>query len=261
MIENILHFLQTTPITSPIMLAILISLGFVVGFINTVAGMATAISYAFFMAMGLPINIANGTTRVGVITQFVASSIVYKKKGYLDTKTGWQVGIPVGIGALVGAEFVAILKPALIEVIMGALLPIMAILLFVDTKKITGSPTSKITWWKFIIYIFIGIYGGFTHAGVGLLIMFGSFFMIGVDMLRANAIKQFAVVVYTPIALLVFIIHGQIDWGLALIYAVGNTAGGIAGSYASIKGGDKFIKICVAIIVVIMSSWLIWRNM
>lgn len=286
MIDYITTYLQSAPILSVGMISILIFVGFFVGFINTVAGMATAISYALFMLMGLPINIANGTTRFGVVAQFLTSSLIFKKKGYLDVKIGTWVGIPVGIGALIGAEFAAILKPAMIETIMGILLPIMAILLFIDVKKIekhipllSSSSTRKnsttqttpnspynithkpLTWWKFLLFILIGIYGGFTHAGVGLLIMFGSFFMIGLDLLRSNAIKQLAVVIYTPIALLIFIIHGQVNWPIALIYSIGNILGGVAGSYASIKGGAKFIKIAVAVVIFTMSGWLLYRNL
>lgn len=251
MIENFFEYLHNAPLFSPGIISLLILIGFFVGFINTIAGMATAISYGVFMAMGLPINEANGTTRFGVLAQFLISSVIFKKKGYLNLKIGTKVGIPVGIGALLGAEFAAILKPHLIETIMGILLPVMAILLFIDTGKISrnltgqtaeGETEKPFTWWKFILFFFIGIYGGFTHAGVGLLIMFGSFFMLGMDMLRSNAIKQFAVVIYTPVALLIFILHGQVNWPLALIYAIGNVAGGIAGSYASIRGGARFIK-------------------
>lgn len=277
MFENLSEYLNTAPLFSPGIITILISVGFFVGFINTIAGMATAISYALFMAMGMPINIANGTTRFGVLSQFLVSSVIFKKKGYLNLRTGSLVGIPVAIGALIGAELAAVLKPHIIETIMGILLPVMAVLLFVDTKKIaerfsrkTADSANNIaktkesrpfTFWKFILFIIIGIYGGFTHAGVGLLIMFGSFFMLGLDMLRSNAIKQFAVVIYTPIALLVFIWHGQINWPVAVIYAVGNILGGIAGSYASIKGGAKFIKISVAFAIFAMSAWLLYKNL
>ena len=274
--ENLIEYLHTAPLSSPGILSIIIFTGFLVGFVNTVAGMATAISYALFMAMGMPINVANGTTRFGVLSQFVVNSFIFKKKGYLNLQTGTKVGIPVAIGALLGAELAAVLRPHIIEVIMGILLPVMAVLLFIDTKKITGSRkktsgtaadtggqaenTKPFTGWKAAAFVLIGIYGGFTHAGVGLLIMFGSFFMLGLDMLRSNAIKQFAVVIYTPIALAVFIWYGQINWPVAMIYAVGNIAGGVAGSYASIKGGAKFIKICVAAAIFAMSFWLIYKQ-
>ena len=258
--QQILYYLQTADVYSPGIITILVLVGFGVGFINTIAGLATAITYALFMAMGMPINIANGTTRLGVLSQFLVSSIIFKKKGYLNLNTGIKVGIPVAIGALAGAEFVAVLKPTMIETIMGIALPIITILLFVQKPGSVPSGEKPLNIWKFLAFVMIGMYGGFTHAGVGLLIIFGSFFMLGMDMLYANGIKQFAVLIYTPIALLVFILHGQVNWPVAIFYAIGNTIGGVVGSYVSIKGGAKFIKICVAAAVIIMSTWLVIKN-
>lgn len=292
MFEQLHNFLSTTPFTDYRIILLLVGCGAVVGFINTIAGMATAISYGLFMMMGLPINVANGTTRVGVLLQFITTSVIFKKKGYLDMKTGWKVGIPVGCGAIFGALLAAVLHVKVIEIVMAILLPIMSILLFIDRKKVaarrsagepvapqqdsakssaqhnSGEPVATQQHyrpglsdvWVFLIFTAIGVYGGFTHSGVGLLIMFGSFFLLGLDMIRSNAIKQFAVTIYTPLALAVFIIYGQVHWGIALIYAVGNVIGGIIGSYASIKGGEKFIKIFVTIIIITMCTILIIRH-
>ena len=262
MIEQIQTFLATTPVTDYRMIILLISVGIFVGFINTIAGMATALSYGLFMMMGLPINVANGTTRVGVLLQFITTSAIFKKKGYLNVKTGWKVGIPVGLGAIFGALLAAVLKVKVIEIVMAILLPIICLLLFIDKSRLarinTESKNSNLL--IFLIFTVIGVYGGFTHSGVGLLIMFGSFFFLGLDMIRSNAIKQFAVTIYTPLALAVFIIYGQVNWTIALIYAIGNIIGGVAGSYASIKGGEKFIKVFVTIVIVIMSTFLILKQ-
>ncbi len=270
MYESLHNFLLQTPFYDYRIILILIAIGIFVGFINTIAGMATAISYALFMLMGMPINVANGTTRVGVLLQFITTSFIFKKKGFLNIKTGLNVGVPVGVGAIIGAILAAILNVKIIEIVMAIILPLMSILLFVNKNAISQksnqeknheeSNNSNIALWKFLVFSLIGIYGGFTHSGVGLLIMFGSFFMLGTDMIRSNALKQFAVTIYTPLALIVFIIAGQVNWGVALIYAVGNIIGGILGSYASIKGGEKFIKIFVTAIVLIMSALLIYKQ-
>lgn len=265
MIDSIYHFLATTPFTDYRIVIILITVAAIVGFVNTIAGMATALSYGLFMSMGMPINIANGTTRVGVLLQFITNTLIFKKKGALDVKKGIEVGVPVGIGAIFGAVLVAILQVKIIELVMAVVLPVMSVFLFVDLK---GNKLQKdidkmasFTWWKFLSFTLIGVYGGFTHSGVGLLVMFGCVFMLGLNMLQANAIKQFAVSVYTPLALAVFIIYGQVNWGVALIYAIGNIIGGVLGSYVSIKGSEKFVKAFIAVIIVIMSIVLIFKNL
>ncbi len=288
MIENFTNYIQTADPLSAGMISLLIGVGIFVGFVNTLAGMATALSYALFMAMGMPINVANGTTRVGVLAQFAVSSVMFKKSGYLDTKLATKVGIPVAIGSLAGAQAAAVLNPSVMEIAMGVMLPIMAIMLLYSqhrrskadasstansTTRSTASSTAAISSTaaaaaksqafsaaKFIAFIFIGAYGGFTHAGVGILIIFGSFYLLGLDILRANGIKQFAVVIYTPIALTIFILHGQVNWTVALIYSIGNVTGAILASRYAVKWGAKAVNYIIAIAVFAMSFWLIYKN-
>lgn len=276
MIENFTNYIQTADPLSAGMISLLIGVGIFVGFVNTLAGMATALSYALFMAMGMPINVANGTTRVGVLAQFAVSSVMFKKSGYLDTKLATKVGIPVAIGSLAGAQAAAVLNPSVMEIAMGIMLPIMAIMLLysqhrrskADASSTASSSTSStaaaksqsFSTAKFIAFMFIGAYGGFTHAGVGILIIFGSFYLLGLDILRANGIKQFAVVIYTPIALTIFIIHGQVNWPVALIYSIGNVTGAILASRYAVKWGAKAVNYIIAIAVFAMSFWLIYKN-
>ena len=264
MLEQLTHFLSTTPYYDWRMILILLGVAFVVGFINTIAGMASAISYALFMAMGMPVSVANGTCRFGVLVQMGATSAVFHKAGYLDTRLAFKVGIAVAAGSIIGAELVNILPAAIVEISMGIMLPIMAALLFIDKKKLLAKHNvlqeDKMTWWKYLVFGAIGIYGGFTHAGAGVLIMLGIFFMLGQDLVHSNAMRQFVVLVYTPVALAIFMMNGAVNWPVALIYSVGNVLGGVLGAKASIKKGDKFIKISVAIMVVLISIWFIVRN-
>jgi len=266
MIESIGDFLLNSDPLSVEMISLLIGIGILVGFINTLAGMATAISYALFMAMGMPINIANGTCRVGVLSQFAVSSVLFKKSGNLDYKVGTKVGIPVAIGSIIGAQAAAVLNPAAMEIVMGIMLPLMALLLFRNQHHSKKNPAAK-GWqdvkfgpMEFIVYIFIGAYGGFTHAGVGILMIFGSVYMMGLDIVKANGIKQFAVLLYTPIALAVFILHGQVNWPIAIIYAIGNVIGAIIGSKMAFKWGAKLINYMILVVVLIFSFILIYRQ-
>ena len=260
-------FLLNTSIYSPKMLSVLILTGILVGFVNTLAGMATALSYALFMAMGMPINVANGTSRVGVMAQFAVSSVLFRKNGFLDIGQASKVGIPVAIGSLAGAQLAALVNPSIMEVLMGVLLPIMAILLLANQNrnKTTGHPLpvtfkTKFGPLRFLAFILIGMYGGFTHAGVGILIIFGSVYLLGLDLIRANGIKQFAVVMYTPLALAVFIWYGQVNWPVAIIYAVGNVTGAVIASKVAVKWGVVFINYIIASAVFIMSFWLIYKQ-
>jgi uncharacterized membrane protein YfcA len=149
------------------MVSILIGIGALVGFVNTVAGGATAISYVLFMGMGMPANEANGTTRLGVTLQFLASSLIYSKKGYLDLRKATVVGIPVALGSIGGAQVASVINVQAFEIALACALIIMLFLMFYDAQKFLYEQpdklAKKITWKVWLTFLFIGFYGGFTH--------------------------------------------------------------------------------------------------
>ena len=264
MIERIGEFLMNTPWWDPSIIAVLVIVGAFVGFVNTVAGMATVISYGLFMAMGMPINIANATSRIGVMLQFSTNSFIYKKEGLLDVGLATRVGVPVALGAFFGAEMASMLPPQVMEIASGVLLPLIVILLLIDKDKVMKRfdlhYTPQMTLWKYLLFFILGIYGGFTHAGIGILVILSSFFFLGQDLTHANAIKQLTTVIYTPVALVIFAIHGQINWPVAFIYAVGNVIGGVVASKVAIRWGEKFLKVTVIVVVLVMSVYLLWKQ-
>ena len=264
MIERICEFLMNTPWWDPSIIAVLVIVGAFVGFVNTVAGMATVISYGLFMAMGMPINIANATSRIGVMLQFSTNSFIYKKEGLLDVGLATRVGVPVALGAFFGAEMASMLPPQVMEIASGVLLPLRVILLLIDKDKVMKRfdlhYTPQMTLWKYLLFFILGIYGGFTHAGIGILVILSSFFFLGQDLTHANAIKQLTTVIYTPVALVIFAIHGQINWPVAFIYAVGNVIGGVVASKVAIRWGEKFLKVTVIVVVLVMSVYLLWKQ-
>lgn len=264
MIQAIGDFLMNTPYWDPAIITILVVAGAFVGFVNTVAGMATVISYGLFMAMGMPINIANATSRVGVLLQFSTNSLIYRREGLLDVGLATKVGIPVALGAFFGAEMASMFPPKVMEIATGVILPVIVVLLLLDKEKVLKRLnlhyTSNMTFGKYFLFFILGIYGGFTHAGIGILVILSSFFFLGQDLSHSNAIKQLTTVIYTPVALVIFAIHGQINWPVALIYAVGNVIGGVVASKVAIRWGEKFLKIAVILVVLVMSVYLLWKQ-
>ncbi|MDR0420401.1 MAG: sulfite exporter TauE/SafE family protein [Prevotellaceae bacterium] len=262
--ENINTYLQNADIFSLPMLAILIFVGFVVGFVNTVAGSATAITYILFMAMGMPISVANATSRVGVLLQFTTSSIMFKKKGFLDFKEAFKIGMPVMFGSIFGAEFATLINQHIFEIVLAIFLSVMIFFMFYDAKIfMNGQPEKRherFTTIKWIAFFIIGFYGGFTHIGVGILLIFASVMLAGMNIVEANAVKQFAVMLYTPVALTVFALHGQINWKVGLIYSAGNILGAIVGTRTTMRFGGNFIRWCVVVIIIIFIGQLILKN-
>jgi len=245
-------------IYSPLIIAILIFAGFLVGFINTLAGSGTIISYSVFMALGLPASYANGTIRVGVIMQTLAASLLFNKNSVLEIRKGLSLGLPTVIGSIIGAQIAIEVDKDIFQYFVGAAMLLMLAFLFLKPekwiKKKEGAGTRLSYFWQFIIYLFIGIYGGFIHIGVGIFLLGALVLISDYDLLRANALKVFIVLLYSPFALFIYIYNDHVHYSMALISSIGNVFGGILASKLAISWGTKFIHWFLLVIIILFSA-------
>lgn len=256
-----LDFLKDADIYSPGIIALLIFAGFLVGIINTIAGSGTVITYSLFMMLGLPVNLANGTIRLGVIMQTLASTLNFKKHNALDWKKGFKLALPVVVGSVIGAQIAVEINEVIFEKILAGILLIMLFYIFYrperwlkgQLKKIQNKPTIV----QLLLFFVIGLYGGFIHIGVGIFMLSVLVMNAGYDLVKANAIKVMTVFLYSPFALAVFIMNDQVHYGMGLIAAIGNVFGGIVGSKMAISWGSNFVRWVLMIVIIAFSSYLL----
>jgi uncharacterized membrane protein YfcA len=254
-------FLKDANIYSPGIIAILILAGFTVGVINTIAGSGTVITYSLFMMLGLPVNFANGTIRLGVIMQTLASTLNFKKHNALDWKKGFKLALPVVIGSIIGAKIAVEINEAVFEKILAGVLLIMLFFIFYrpehwikdQVHKIQSKPTII----QLSLFFLIGLYGGFIHIGVGIFMLSVLVLNAGYDLVKANAIKVMIVFLYSPFALAVFMMNDQIHYGIGLIAAIGNIFGGIVGSKLAITRGSNFVRWVLMVVIVFFTAYLL----
>ena len=122
----------------------------------------------------------------------------------------------------------------------------------------SGDKDSKIV--AMIVFFFIGIYGGFIQAGVGLLVITALRLLTGMDLVRTNAIKVFVIFFYTVVALGIFISQGKVNWYLGPTLAVGNACGAWFGSHWAVEKGDKWIKVMLIVAVIAFAIRLVWLS-
>ncbi len=205
----------------------LVLAGIIVGVINTFAGAGATISLALYSLLGLDLSVANATNRISVVFQCATMSGEFYRQGKLDIKLGLLLSIPTSIGAVIGSELVGYLSNTLFSILIGvALLIMLLVLIFDPTRALKGR--EKITrpnLLHYIILLFIGFYGGAFHLGVGYLFLSLFILGLGYDILTANALKGFVVLIYTLFAVGVFAINGEIVWSYGLIHSIGNIIG------------------------------------
>lgn len=235
----------------------LITSGLLVGFINTLAGGGTIISISLFIFLGLPATVANGTNRIAVFLQNIVSTASFKHQKVLDTRKGLLLGIPTVIGSVIGAEIAVDINEKLFERAIGVIMLIMLFFIIYKPQRwLKGKKellTKKITPLQIIIFFFIGLYGGFIHVGVGYFILASLVLSAGYDLVKANALKVFIVLLYAPFTIIVFIYNKQINYEYGLIHAIGNIIGAFIASRFAVSWGANFVRWVIIVIILITS--------
>jgi len=211
------------------------------------------------MFLGLPANVANGTNRVAILLQNVIGVHTFHKKKVLDYSTDYRLAIPAIFGSIIGALFAVEIDVELLKKIIAGLMVLMLLLVVLKpdvwVKERAGAVNPKPTRWQYVIFFFIGLYGGFIQMGVGLFLLAGLVLGSGHDLVKANAIKVFIVLIYTFFSIVIFMLNGQIDWMAGLILAAGNMTGALLGAKFAIKGGAKYVRyiLILSLVIVIMN--------
>ena len=83
--------------------------------------------------------------------------------------------------------------------------------------------------------------------------------MLRVDLLRVNVHKVFVVAVYTIPTLLVFVLSNNVDWLVGIVMAGGSAVGAFVATHISVRGGERSIRVVVAVVLVLMAARLFWE--
>jgi len=241
---------------------IILAVGLIAGFFNTIAGGGSLLSLPILIFLGLPPSVANATNRVAIFSQNIFAVAGFKSKGISNFRYGIILGISALFGAIIGAKIAIEIRGDLFNKIL-AIIMIMVVMLTIFKKKDgSGTESEYISverkWLGTIVFFFIGIYGGFIQAGVGFLIIGALQAIHHFSLVKTNSIKVFVILIYTTAALGLFIIEGQVNWLYGIILAIGNSTGAWFTSRWSVKKGDKVVTIVliIAVTALAIKLWL-----
>lgn len=211
-----------------ISVSLLIGAGFVAGFINTIAGGGSMLTLPALMILGMPADIANATNRVGVLLQSLTGVKGFHRRGKLAPSSIVPTLVPSLLGSLAGSVLASYLpetylKPALLVTMLA-----MAAVMLIKPSTVApapGTPVRSMNPGAWSLLFFAGIYGGFIQAGVGFILLAALAGGLRYDLIRANALKLAITAALTAIALLVFVLRGQVLWIPGLVLAIGTVLG------------------------------------
>ena len=241
--------------------------GVIVGIINTLGGGGSVITMSLFMAMGMPIGLANGTNRIAVLLQNLSATVAFLRKGMLHLRSGLLLSLPAIVGNIFGAMVAMEVSEAIFKICLSVVLAIILVYLLLgkDKQSVEGGHGLKIKWWHYIWFFVIGFYGGYIYIGLGFLILAITISTMHLDIITANVIKGFVIFLSTPFALAVFIYNGQVEWMAGLLHGAGNILGAVVASHWAMNWGVKFVRWFTLFIIVVffvdLMGWISLQDM
>lgn len=223
-----------------------VGIGFLAGFINTLAGGGSALSLPMLIFTGMPANVANGTNRIAILFQSLVATAEFKKSNVLSTRENLWLIIPSILGTIPGAILAVNINEALMQQVIGFILIfILLIVLFkpdIWIRSRAGLVSSKSHWVNVLVFFAIGMYGGFIQVGVGYFMLAALVLINGMDLLKSNALKVLLVLLFTPLALIIFILTSQVDYLMGFVLAIGNVLGAWVAAKTAMKWGPQYIR-------------------
>jgi uncharacterized membrane protein YfcA len=231
--------------------------GFIAGFVNTLAGGGSIITLPAMILVGLDPTVANATNRLGIMLSALSAAAGFKSKKVSVLPFSLYLGLAATIGAVIGAMIAVEFDKRLFNKVLAIIMIIIVVLMIlqprikraISVERLSGKPL----WFTLMIFLLLGVYGGFINAGMGLLMILWLNLFNGLDLIRTNATKVLVTAIYTSAALAVFIWNDLIDWLIGLLLAIGNLVGGWIAARLSVKKGEGFIRAALLVMVILMA--------
>jgi uncharacterized protein len=123
-----------------------------------------------------------------------------------------------------------------------------------------GGESSR-AWWAgaLVFQFFVGVYGGYFGAGIGILMLAALGLLGFTDIHRMNALKNLLALCINGVAALYFVASGAVIWADVLVMMFAAIVGGYSGARLAYRLGRRFVRLAVIAIGLAMSVSLFFK--
>lgn len=206
-----------------------VGVGILTGFVNTLAGSGTLLITPFFIFLGLPADVANGTNRLGIFAQTMVGSFMLRRQSKTSLKGSEILIIPSMIGSAGGALLASHLDPKFLEGVIAVVMLVMIYPIARNSEKWMRAENATEQFHRkpllILIFFILGFYGGFIQAGTGIFILSAIVLIAERSLQYANLLKNLIVFLFTIPALAIYIYYDEVNWQIGLVVMVAQSGG------------------------------------
>jgi len=250
-------------------MGLLIAAGVAGGVLNVLAGGGSLITVPVMVFLGIPGPVANGTNRIGILAQSIASIATFARRGLSDFRLSLTLSactIPGAVvGALVGSNLEGVWFNRALALIMLGILVMMHLDRGTPARGTpargtpdgdavghsgNAAPTRTQLLYGHLLMVGVGLWGGFIQIGVGFIMMPILNRVMGLDLVRTNMHKVFIVAPYTLVAMLVFSSQVGLMWLAGIALAVGSSIGGYLGTHFTVRASERSVRLVLNLVLI-----------
>ncbi|HYH24199.1 MAG TPA: TSUP family transporter [Blastococcus sp.] len=235
-------------------LALVLLAALTAGFVDAVVGGGGLVQLpALLLVPGITPVQALATNKLGSVFGTTTSAVTYYRRAHPDLRTALPMAGVALVSSFAGASVAALLPASVFKpVIVVALVGIGA---FTILRPALGATTAlRHTGRRHhgvaaALGASIGFYDGILGPGTGSFLVFAMVSLLGYDFLAASAKAKIVNCATNLGALLFFVPHGSVFWGLGLLLGAANMVGGYAGARTATSRGSRFIRMAFLVVV------------
>ncbi|WP_024846534.1 TSUP family transporter [Aminobacter sp. J41] len=241
---------------APHIVALLIGVAFLAGFIDSIAGGGGLITVPAMLLAGFPPVDALGTNKLQGLFGSGSATIAYASKGHVDLRKQLPAALISFVGAVLGAGLATILPGEWLRMILPPLLIAIALYFAFKPNMDDVDRAQRITPAMFALVVvpLIGFYDGVFGPGTGSFFMLAFVALAGYGVLKATAHTKLLNFSSNLGGFALFAAVGVVHWQIGLVMGISQFIGARVGAGLAMKNGAKLIKpllviTCVALAI------------
>jgi uncharacterized membrane protein YfcA len=212
---------------------LLLICGLISGVMNTLASSGSAITLPVMVFLGVPPSVANATNRLPVLVGSTISVYNFQKSKDLIWSKTLLISIPMFFGVILGSFLAEYIDPKKFQYVILVAMIFSFFLIITNSRAILKRRSlfnPNISVKNYIVFFLIGIWAGLIVLDSAILLLFELILGCGLDLTKANPIKNFLLIIVSLVSLVIFYFNGLINWEFGLILSIGSFFGGYLGS-------------------------------
>lgn len=226
--------------------AFLLLLGFASSVISSSVGGGGFLVSSGLVFLGLPPQVAVGTSRFGGIGSTATAIVAFSSKGKIDPRVGAILAVISCIGALAGMFSLQRVPDAAWNALasVNLLLALVVVLsdrtLGVKVVDVVPSRAKKILGYG--LYAIVGAWVGFFGGGGAIIANLILLVFFGQSFLESAGTRKIPALFVAVLTFGVSAAQGQVDWVSGFFLLVGMTAGSYCGARVVLALGDAWMR-------------------